>query len=137
MKKIIILLVAVLVCSSLYAEDGFYSRGEFSYFINNSGFEVPLSDRYKLTADSLKFFSSVTVGASWNIFFAEAQTDFFLIHDTESLFFSPTSVDFFIRGGFKYKFISIEYEHLCTHSIDGRGISGNHDKVSVKFNSRY
>ncbi len=137
MKKIIILLVAVLVCSSLYAEDGFYSRGEFSYFINNTEFRVPMTDRYKLTPDSLMFFTSVTVGADWKIFFAEAQTDFFLIHDTESLFFSPTSVNFYARGGIKYKAISIEYEHLCIHSIDGRGISGNHDKVSIKFNSKY
>ncbi|MCP4355763.1 MAG: hypothetical protein GY793_09080 [Proteobacteria bacterium] len=136
MKKLILVLLVIGGLCSLTA-DGFYSRGEFSYFINNTEFRVPMTDRYKLTPDSLMFFTSVTIGADWKIFFAEAQTDFFLIHDTESLFFSPTSVNFYARGGIKYKAISIEYEHLCIHSIDGRGISGNHDKVSIKFNSKY
>ncbi len=136
MKKLLLVLLVVGGLCSLSA-DGFYSRGEFSYFINNSEFKVPVSDRYKLTPDSLMFFTSVVVGADWKLFFAEAQTDFFLIHDTESLFFSPTSVNFYARCGVKYKAVSIEYEHLCTHSVDGRGISGNHDKISIKFNSKY
>ncbi len=137
MKKIIILLVAVLVCSWISAEDGFYSRGEFSYFFQNTEYEAPNSERYNYDKDSLLFFSSVTIGADWEFLFAEAQTDFFIIKDDEGLLFNPSSADFFLRGGIKYKFISIEYEHLCKHSFDGVGVNGGHDRVSIKFNSKY
>ncbi len=136
MKKLLLVLLVVGGLCSLSA-DGFYSKGEFSYFIQNTEYKAPTSERYNYDKNSLLFFSSITIGADWKIFFIESQNDFFIIKDNEGLLFNPTSANFFIRGGIKYKFLSIEYEHLCKHSFDGTGLNGGHDKVSIKFNSRY
>ncbi len=134
MKNLIVILF-LLSSFNLFPNNCFYSSGEFSFFPNYVSKDHVVSERYELDKDSLIFFTSLTVGYQYKFVYAEAELSTFMLKE-DGFLFQPYNQNYYIRAGLKYKMFSVEYEHLCKHTVDGFGINGGYDKISLKFNSK-
>lgn len=122
MKKI---LFVMLFSSVLYAE-GFYSAGSFSYEPMKVADDIPEGDYFR---------TSVTVGVEvyWLYIEAEQNTD---VTKGSLHMFSPYNTEYYMRSGFKFKQIFVEYEHLCVHGVDRYNPDGGHDRITIGFDTR-
>ena len=115
MKKIIFLL---FITTGLYA-DGFYSAGSFGYDW--------MSDIYK---------TSMIVGYEYNGFSFEAEQDTYM-YKSDLHMFSPYEQEYFARVKYEYKFIFVQWEHLCVHGIDNYfPLTDGHDRFTIGFDTR-
>ena len=115
----------------IYSSDIFYSYGDLSYF--PTLIEQDRTDIYD--KDNLNFYTSIGVGLEYKFIYAEAELNTYMVK-ADSYMFQPYTQEYLIRAGLRYNVISIQYEHLCAHSIDGYGDNYGYDKVSIMFDTR-
>ena len=132
MKKIIFFIFILLGLSLLSAEEKkdlrFYSFGEFSYYPR-------LVDQLPKKLDGIQFGTVLAVGIEYKFLFIEIEQDVNIVKSTD-IMFQPYREKYFIRAGVNFSAFSIQYEHLCVHSVSMNGNLGGHDKVSIMFDSR-
>ncbi|GAG85141.1 unnamed protein product, partial [marine sediment metagenome] len=86
-------------------------------------------------AENFILYTGVVLGVTkWN-FFVETEINTYMVKD-QSFMFQPYTQEYLIRAGYNFKYIKLEYEHLCGHSIDMYGEKYGHDKVTISFDTR-
>ena len=133
MKKYLFILLMFL-SFSCFSNDLFYASAKFSYLPQIKGIDRKYDD-WEIDNDSIFFSTSALVGITYKGIFAEAET-IADMYKSESFMFQPYTQEYYTRVGFKKGLIKIQWEHLCLHSIDGRGVNGGHDEISITFDTR-
>lgn len=85
--------------------------------------------------DNLNFYTSIGIGYEYKFIYAETELNTYMVK-SDSYMFQPYTQEYLLRVGVDIKKISIQYEHICAHSIDGLGNNYGHDKFSIMFDTR-
>ena len=113
MKKIVLLL---FITAGLYA-DG-YTAGSFGYDWFNDDFKT-----------------SVLIGYEFRGLYFEGEQNTYM-GKSKLYMFDPFEAEYYVRTGFVYKMVYLEYEHLCIHGIDQYNSPAGHGRVKIGFDTR-
>jgi hypothetical protein len=132
MKRYLFVLTMFL-SFSCFAQDLFYASASLTYLPVLEG-----RDKKYIGMDldgNIFFSTSALVGVNYKGIFAEAET-IANMYKSKSFMFQPYTQEYYTRVGFKKGLVKIQWEHLCLHSVDGRGVNGGHDEISITFDTR-
>lgn len=120
------MVVMFFISASLFSE-GFYGAGSFSYEPVKVADDIPEGDYFR---------TSLIAGYEWNGLYAETEQNTDMVKGALHMF-SPYNTEYYMRAGYRYKQVYVQYEHLCVHGVDRYNPDGGHDRVTVGFDTRF
>lgn len=133
MKKSVVLFVFIMISSITQAQLLFKNTLRFGYADISMQHHSVVVSTPKNTF--MGFLGTRMSYKQFNIF-TNIETLFTKFNDTKE--FAPMLVDYKIGASYTFGMFSIQYEHLCSHSIVNRGayfqISGGYDKLYLEIN---
>lgn len=89
-----------------------------------------------LFIESPRYYAKVNFDIDWKGFFVCTDLTT-LMGKAEGVYFAPTSIEYEVKGGFRYKLLEIGVKHSCTHPVFNNDFELNTVKYRASYNKLY